>query len=193
MSECSLCRLYRLAVEAARPRRGVRPSFQEWHVIGYLLLAYHGPVGRPTASRVLGIGDTAVKTLQRRLREMGVVESRGVVGTGLRGEYVKLVESIGLCQTRDCIGFDVCAENLCEGVSSVLRIRDSLVSAGVTPRLILCCSGEPVAPGAPPGAIREYAGECLKCVGKKLCIAARLESVLDAAKILYAVARVTCD
>ena len=162
-------------------------------MIGYLLLAYQGPVGRPIASRVLGLGDTAVKTLQRRLREMGVVETHGAVGTGLRGEYVKLVEEMELCRARDCIGFNTCTMNPCESLSQVLRIRDSLVSAGVNPRLILCCEAEPVAPGAPSSAINEYASGCMKCIGRKLCIATRWTSVSDIARILYAVARAVCD
>ncbi len=129
----------------------------------------------------------------RRLRELGVVESKGVAGTGLRPEYAALLKSIELCTSESCIGFNICRGiDPCSSLSNVLRIRDSLVSVGVDPRLILCCENGLVAPGAPSSIIEEYAAGCRKCIGRRLCIVLDSASTINAAKSLYAAGRVLC-
>ena len=189
-SECSLCRLYRIAVEASKPRRGVSPAFREWHVIGYLLLASRGPLGRPLASRILGLGDTTVKTMIRRLRGLGVVQATGA-GSRLDDVYLEAVNSLNLCSARGCIGFDVCTDSECS-LSLILRLRDSFVSVGLSPVLILCCKGGIVAPGAPPDAVEVYGVGCGQCRGRSICLVVENATVIDIAKALYAVGRVLC-
>ena len=194
VSASSLCRLYELVSEAAKPRRGVSPSFREWHVLAYMLLAREGPLGSPLASRILGRGDTAVKTMIRRLRELGAVETLGVAGTTLRRVYRELLDSMGLCVSRSrCVGLDCCIDT-CD-LRFVLALRDSMIGVGVQPRLILCCRGGVFeAPGAPRDIIEEYVELCSACSGeRRVCVVLEGEaSVLDVAKVVVAAARVVC-
>ena len=195
--ECSLCRLYRIAVEAAKPRHGVRPGFTPWHVIAFMLMAWSGPVGRPTVSKMLGIGDTAAKTMLRRLREMGVIIQVGRSGSILNRELRGVVEKLGLCVSRECIGFDGCMlDSMCvEGLGAILRPRDSLVSLGHEPLLIMCCGGAPTAPGPPPEIVKSYSERCGDCMGSSLCVLypSPVNPIVDAAILLYGVARVVCE
>ncbi|AEM39390.1 hypothetical protein Pyrfu_1533 [Pyrolobus fumarii 1A] len=196
VSECSICRLYEIAVEVSKPKRGVKPGFDPEHVIGYILLAARGPIGRPLAAKALGIGDTAAKTMIRRLREIGVIETRGREGSSLKQELRQIVENIHFCQNGNCIGINICGIDVCEasrGLSKVLELRDSLVSRGVTPLLILCCSSGFVAPGAPHDVVDGLISSCLECEGRDICVVLGGDiGLVEVSRVILAIAKVVC-
>jgi DNA-binding MarR family transcriptional regulator len=63
------------------PIRGVKPTFNEYHVLKTLLILYEkGPLGRQLLSKHLGISVTSVRTLVNRLRRMNLIEIDSVAG-----------------------------------------------------------------------------------------------------------------
>ncbi len=98
-------RLSNIVNEVCAPQRGVRPGFDGRHVLKALLLIYERePIGRITLSKLLGIGETSVRTLIRRFRALGLVEVDAVGGCFLteRGKilaekfrrYVRRIEDV---------------------------------------------------------------------------------------------------
>lgn len=82
------CELLEAVSRIVRPVRGGEPGYGIVHVMKALRLASRRPVGRPLLQRELGIGESSVKTLIRRLLEEGLV-NRGVKGGIVLSESAK--------------------------------------------------------------------------------------------------------
>ncbi len=74
-SQQQACQAVRAVLEAARPARGGAVGFTAYHAYRALeAIARNQPVGRPTLTRILGLGEAPVKTLLQRLCNQGLVE-----------------------------------------------------------------------------------------------------------------------
>ncbi len=149
-------------------------------------------------SRMLGLGDSAAKTMLRRMSETGLVEKRGRVGVEASRWVRDAFKSLRVCNASDanrlCIALDTCGY-FCGSTSSVIRLRDALVVHGLQPALIMCCDEGMVAPGAPSQYIEEYGSACRGCHGRRLCIVTEgctVEPVVVTARALAAVASIEC-
>ncbi|MEM4908660.1 MAG: DUF4443 domain-containing protein [Ignisphaera sp.] len=75
--------------------KGVKPSFDDYHVIKTLLILYErGPMGRQLLSKNLGIGITPVRTLIKRLKLLNIIEVDPVAGCFLTSYGYRIAESI---------------------------------------------------------------------------------------------------
>ncbi len=194
--ECSLCTILSAARLVAEPRRGVKPAYEEYHVIAGMLLMLDSPIGRPSLSKRLGLGDTAAKTMIRRLVEHGFAERVGRSGVKLVDSLREALLALRVCiygSGSVCIAFNTCRYE-CSSLTDVLRLRDSLVSVGVKPVLIMCCSRGVEAPGVPRDLLESYASFCEACNGRSLCVIVEDagDPLLIASRVLYSVASIEC-
>ncbi|MEM3863164.1 MAG: DUF4443 domain-containing protein [Metallosphaera sp.] len=80
--------------EATKPRQGNKPSYDEAYVILALNIIYdESPVGRITLMRKLGLGEASMKTMLRRLKEMGLIAVDKVGGNQLTDKGKELIEA----------------------------------------------------------------------------------------------------
>lgn len=102
-----------------------------------LLIADEEPIGRPSISRILGIGDKRARNIVAKLREAGLVDvSRA--GARLTGEAWRLLRGIR-CLWRN--GFTIavvpCSDVSREHVErSVIPLRDAIVITLSEPRIL---------------------------------------------------------
>lgn len=138
---------------AVRRKGGIKPEFGRYHVYLALELLVEGrPIGRKSLSKVLGIGEGSVRTLIRRLRELGLISVDPVAGVLITSLGVKLVEAvrsrleiIGYADVDECSICGNCriaAVLLRDGINDVrrtgvLRIRDLIVKKGSDGGLIV--------------------------------------------------------
>jgi len=144
---------WRLLEEAVKPRRGVRPSYTLLHVFRALLILYReGPVGRRRLARMLGLGETAARTLVRRLVELGLASRDRAQGCYLTRLGFEVAASISrrIPRIADATGvlgpdlaLDRCAyAGLLSGVRLTgdwMRLRDLFVRRGATAAVIAVC------------------------------------------------------
>lgn len=77
------------------PAKGVKPTFEEYHVIKALLVLYEKePIGRQLLSRYLGISITATRTLIKRLKSVKLVDVDPVGGCFLTTYGHEIVKRI---------------------------------------------------------------------------------------------------
>jgi DNA-binding MarR family transcriptional regulator len=82
-------------IKVISPIKGVKPSFNEYHVLKALLVLYEkGPLGRQLLSRYLGLSTTSVRTLVNRLKKLNIIETDPVAGCILTVYGQSLVERI---------------------------------------------------------------------------------------------------
>lgn len=143
----------RILNNVARCRGGIRPGFNRYHAYLALTLLSNGkPVGRKVLSRVLGIGEGSVRTLIRRLREVGLVRVDPVAGILITDLGTKVVDALGsrlvIIGSVDLSFSDICSECristilLKDGVNvvkrvGVLYVRDLIVKNGGNGGLII--------------------------------------------------------
>ncbi len=200
VSGCSaehLCSLYRLASLISEPRRGVKPAFTEQHVVALILLASWEPIGRPSLSRILGLGDTATKTLLRRTREAGLVVNVGRRGVRTVDDVRSYVEALRPCISGRCVALHIGCEPWCRmssGLKPVLLLRDELVKLGISFEVIACCGERIMVPGAGTREERMVKLECDQCLeAATTCVLLTREAhVLDLSGVVTAAARVMC-
>jgi len=163
-----------------QPLRGIKPSFRAYHVfLALTSLRREGPLGRITLSRKLELGEAAVKTLVRRLRDSGLATVDRVAGVLLteKGvEAAELLESLmiylgplelgpicGGCRTYGLVlkGFRKVLEDV-----GYLKLRDLVVREGADGALIVYCGDRPVMPVS--GGFEEVAGT-LSEVAQRSC------------------------
>ncbi len=134
-------------------RRGVRPGFNKYHVyLALTLLSSGKPIGRKALSRALGMGEGSVRTLVRRLRELGLVRVDPVAGILITDLGTKVVNVLGnklvIVGSVDLTFSDICGECristllLRDGIDvvkkvGVLRVRDLIVKKGGDGGLII--------------------------------------------------------
>jgi len=83
--------LKELVQKTVAPIKGVRPAFNEYHVIKTLLLLYEKePLGRNLLSKYLGLGVTSTRTLMKRLKELSIIYIDPVAGC-LLTDYGRLL------------------------------------------------------------------------------------------------------
>ncbi len=146
-------KLYKIVSYALAPRKGVKPVINEAHIVKTLILLYtNGPLGRQALSRILGVGESSIRTLIRRLKELGLVNVSKAGGAYLTstGEIVikrflkkivppRVVNTAGLSYLK--LSENACAivlRSSCREKLDVLRIRDSLIRCGAEAALIIC-------------------------------------------------------
>ncbi len=135
------------------PRRGVKPSLNESHVLKALLTLYHkGPMGRQFLSRVLSVGEASARTLIRRLKELELVEVTQAGGAYLTRKGMDVVEKFleavippkqidTSCFNYLKLSKEACFAILkgkCRDKVNVLKIRDSLIRYGANAALVMC-------------------------------------------------------
>ncbi|ADM28336.1 conserved hypothetical protein [Ignisphaera aggregans DSM 17230] len=77
------------------PRKGVKPSFELYHVIKlFLLLDLKEPIGRNLLSKELGLGITSIRTLIKRLRQYRLIDVDIVGGCFLTEKGREIVSKI---------------------------------------------------------------------------------------------------
>ena len=145
--------LHKIVSYTLAPRRGVKPTINEVHIMKTLILLYtKGPLGRQALSKILGIGESSVRTLIRRLKELGLVNVSKAGGAYLTntGEAIvkRLLEKIVPPKVIDISGLNylklsrkACAivlRDYCKEKPDVLHIRDSLIRYGAEAALIIC-------------------------------------------------------
>ncbi|AWR97779.1 DUF4443 domain-containing protein [Acidianus sulfidivorans JP7] len=83
-----------VTAEVTKPKQGNRPNFDDAYVIYTLDIIYkEQPIGRPTLIRKLGLGESSVKTLLRRLKELNIIKVDKVGGAELTELGKKLIET----------------------------------------------------------------------------------------------------
>jgi hypothetical protein len=191
-----------------QPVRGVKPSFRAYHVfIALTSLRREGPLGRMTLSRKLELGEAAVKTLVRRLRDSGLATVDRVAGVLLTEEGVELAEFLEGLMTYlgpvelgpicgGCRTYGLVLRSFRGVLESVgyLKLRDLVVREGADGALIVYCGDRPVMPVSGgfeevTGALGEVArrscgsGDVLVvsicCSNSRECSRAPVEAALD--------------
>lgn len=77
------------------PRKGIKPSFELYHIIKLLLLLdLKEPMGRNLLSKELGLGVTSIRTLVKRLRRYGLIDVDVVGGCFLTKNGREIVSKI---------------------------------------------------------------------------------------------------
>lgn len=84
-----------LILLATAPIRGIKPMFNEFHIIKTLLLLYEKePIGRQLLSRYLGISITTARTLVKRLRSLNLIDVDPIGGCILTDRGREIVKRI---------------------------------------------------------------------------------------------------
>ncbi len=77
------------------PKKGVKPSFEVYHIIKlFLLLDSKEPIGRNMLSKELGLGVASIRTLVKRLRRYGLIDVDVVGGCFLTKNGREIVSRI---------------------------------------------------------------------------------------------------
>jgi len=187
-------KLHRIISYALAPRRGIKPMINEAHIVKTLILLYtHGPFGRQTLSKILGAGESSIRTLIRRLKELDLVDVSKAGGAYLTktGEAVveTLLKKIVPPKTIDISDLEylklsrkACAmilKGFCKKYPNVLRIRDSLIRHGAEAALIICVKGGKLVLLSPQGnGIDETTIKELNILKTKLNIELRNEDLI---------------
>ncbi|MEB3860830.1 MAG: hypothetical protein GSR84_01245 [Desulfurococcales archaeon] len=144
--------------EMARASRGGSPAYTMYHIYRALELIGEHPRGRPLLARSLGLGEASARTLLRRLRSWGLVDS-GYRGNRLTGAGVRVLEAVrssvevlelGGIVWPESAGVYTPSVNPPVDIVSVYRVRDHLVMHGCREALIGGYTARgPVFPGVP--------------------------------------------
>jgi len=87
--------LRELLLTITSPRKGIKPSFELYHVIKlFLLLDLKEPIGRNLLSKELGLGITSIRTLIKRLRQYRLIDVDIVGGCFLTEKGREIVSKI---------------------------------------------------------------------------------------------------
>ncbi|WP_236751970.1 DUF4443 domain-containing protein [Acidianus sp. HS-5] len=82
-----------IITETTKPKQGNKPKYNEAHVIHALLIIQNEqPIGRPTLEKRLNLGDATVRTLLRRLKEVGAIKVDKVGGAEITEECKKALQ-----------------------------------------------------------------------------------------------------
>lgn len=155
----------RRIVDETLSRGRVKPNFTRYHVLKALISIYlEEPIGRQLLSRTLGLGEASIRTLVKRLKNLGVLEVDPIGGCFLSnmgrevvGDFLSRVNLIG-CLDEYVEGrlklakhsYGAVLKGLCKVLESrdVTKIRDLLVKYDALGGLILCFrSGKLQIPG----------------------------------------------
>ncbi|MEM1560042.1 MAG: DUF4443 domain-containing protein [Ignisphaera sp.] len=80
---------------AVAPIKGVKPTFNEYHVIKFLLVLHKKePLGRQLLSKYLGLSITSIRTLTKRLKILDLINIDPVAGCTLTEYGRELVNKI---------------------------------------------------------------------------------------------------
>jgi predicted transcriptional regulator len=136
-----------IITEATKPKQGNKPKYDESHVLHALLVIQkEQPIGRPTLEKRLQLGDATVRTLLRRLRELGVIKVDKVGGAEITEEGKKALQEwdsvikIGEAELKS-INWD-CSMIIVKGGSKILEkqkvieLRDKIIKLGADSVLI---------------------------------------------------------
>ncbi len=160
------CQAVKAVLEASKCQRGGAVAYKPYHV--YIVLEAiksNQPVGRPTLSKITGLGEAPLKTLLNRLGAIGLTEKtpRGHILTSKGwGTLKRLRETIiiGDPPSTPLGPSKSLATPLIPPPSSlvdVYNVRDYIVIEGCRKALIGGASqGRPVFPGVPPEAIANF-------------------------------------
>ncbi|HIQ23585.1 MAG TPA: hypothetical protein EYH50_00880 [Pyrodictium delaneyi] len=102
-----------------------------------LVVKKHGPIGRPSLSRILGLGDKRTRNILARLRATGLIESSRA-GAVVTEAAAKLFEGVD-CLHRDSYTIAVlpCSNWGSEFVArNVIALRDAIVIALSDPHVL---------------------------------------------------------
>ncbi len=130
--------------ELARASRGGSPAYTMYHIYRALELIREHPRGRPLLARSLGLGEASARTLLRRLRSWGLVDS-GYRGNRLTEAGVRVLEavrsSLEVLDLDELVwpgsaGIYTPLVNPPVDIVSVYRVRDHLVMHGCREALI---------------------------------------------------------
>ncbi|BCS94221.1 hypothetical protein L3N51_01134 [Metallosphaera sp. J1] len=133
--------------EATKPKQGNRPSYDEAYVMWALNLIHdEPPMGRLTLMKRLGLSEASVKTMMKRLRELGLIIVDRVGGTELTENGRKLVEGwrsrVRISEVRiDSLNWSAIqlvllgGKNLVEK-EGVIQLRDLIIRIGAEATLI---------------------------------------------------------
>lgn len=189
------CGLLETVRSLARTSKGGSPAYSTYHIYRALELIREHPRGRPLLARSLGLGEASARTLLRRLRSWGLVES-GYRGNRLTQKGARLLEavrsSVEILELGDLLwggagGAYTPHVNPPVDMVSVYRIRDYLVLHGCRETLVggYTESG-PVFPGV-PGEVAEGIRRALPRRGRGLvvlaprsCLTGVFDAVIDA-------------
>ncbi len=161
--------------DIVKPRRGIKPKFQEYHVIKTLMLLEHeGPIGRPTLSKRLGLGESSVRSLLRRLRELGLVSVDEVGGAYLTNEgrefigrwhrILRLLDEVSIESTR----WPIVARGIISKSWDIIRrlgilnVRDIAVRRGAMGLIIVLFNGKKFLMPVAGNTFEEVIGDILK-------------------------------
>lgn len=136
-------------------RGGIKPAFDEYHVIKALkLIKENQPIGRITLSKLLKLGEASTKNLIRRLHMWGLINVDEVAGALLSHKGLKLMNMIE--SIIKFIDIDISpitrwnnyvsaiikeSYNLVKKCGGVLWLRDVVIRNGGTACLILALKG----------------------------------------------------
>ncbi len=153
------CNIVDLVREIASYRKGLKPAFHTGHVIATINYLYNeGPAGRKILSKMLGLGETSVRSLLKRLQKHGLVVIDRVAGAYLtdKGREVaeKLRKYIRVKPATKILNWDnpilVAVMVKPPENTSVLLIRDKAVSVNADAALISVFDGADLkVPGLP--------------------------------------------
>jgi biotin operon repressor len=165
------CRLLRVINDVAQPRRNISPGFNKAHILMALHATSKEPRNRCFLEKTLGIGEASVKTLVKRLKERGLVETsrhRGTVATDLGREIAGLVNSAliissakcSLTSSQDALVI-IPGTNPPRNIVDVYKLRDHLVKSGCNISLIGGYDNNEL---VTPGIDKEYTDKLKQCI-----------------------------
>ncbi|MCS7111773.1 MAG: DUF4443 domain-containing protein [Ignisphaera sp.] len=138
----------------AAPRRGVKPSFEPYHVLkALMILKEREPLGRHILSKQLSLGISSTRTLMRRLKLHGLIKIDPIGGCILTSKGKLLADNIASIIKRihnisnlvegslklAKYAYAALLSNYKDGIISmgISNVRDILISNGAKAALII--------------------------------------------------------
>ncbi|BBG26588.1 DUF4443 domain-containing protein [Sulfuracidifex tepidarius] len=136
-----------IITEITSTRQGNAPKYDEGHVaLALIIIKENQPIGRISLMKKVGLKEASMKTLIRRMKELGLVETDKIGGTVLteKGESIldQILKRVAVKQvTLKSIGWDSYGILLRGGESllrqhGVLELRDEVIKQGAERVLI---------------------------------------------------------
>ena len=142
-----ICDSVNIILDATEPKKGGLTAYSVYHILKTLSLMKERPVGRPYLERILGIGEASVRTLLKRLRDLGLIEKtrNGHVLTEKGDNVITKIDNIikikniGQIFETDKNNYIIVIYNLNppKNLVEVYKVRDYLVMHGCRFPLVL--------------------------------------------------------
>ncbi len=142
-----ICDSVNIILNATEPKKGGLTAYSVYHILKTLSLMREKPVGRPYLEKMLGIGEASVRTLLKRLRDLGLIEKTRAghiltekgIDVITKIDNVIKIRNVGNIFETDKDNYVIVIYNLNppRNLVEVYKVRDYLVMHGCRSPLVL--------------------------------------------------------